>query len=135
MDLMQYGISDNNLSFLKKKQDSSELIIQTGTVSTTGELVSYTPATGKTFYFISARIRNTTTAGILAVDAQVENNGTAKFYLRVEDDTTNQQYKPIDEVLGAPDSLVGDGAKKYRINITANASSNTIHGTLIGWIE
>lgn len=140
-DFAQYALAESDIQFLKKKQDEGNLIIQTGTLSTTGELVSYTPATGKKFYLARAK----SVADITAVDgnviAELQNNGVVKDYFieRARSSLGFQERGLTHTPSGSysiiqGDSLVGDGIKKYRINITSLTSA-TAFGILLGWIE
>lgn len=145
MDSCSYGVVDFNLGFLKRKMDDGDIIDVTGTRSATGVLVSFVPASGKTFYLLKASMIAELDAntGDSKVVSQVRNNTAVKDWLGSFNEMkasgsgvggAGQQGK-TDSVIF--DSLVGDGAKSYDINISVYVvpDGGITYGTLHGWIE
>ena len=145
MDISQYAVTSGDLEFLKRKLDNSEIVNVVGTATGTGVIVSYTPASGKTFYLVAASLvtqLNDLNADCLVI-AQVRNDTTVKDYMLCNNETKasgsgvggasgGQKTKSV-----IMDMLIGNGAKSYDINIStfSNGDGATACGTLFGWIE
>lgn len=143
MDLSMYGISETDLEFLRQKEKEGNLISVTGTLSATGELVAYTPITGKTFHLItaSAFADGASDNDLIRWIVQVRNNTTVKDYLGGSSDSNltgdaghgAQSFKTKSIIVA--DSLEGDGIKKYDLNISTYTAAGTVYGTILGWVE
>lgn len=118
-----------DLEFLKGKADSSDIIIVTGSRSTDGDIVSYTPASGKTFYHVKSQtVTDGASAGVSYYIVSLNNDGTDKDFL------VGVEAEPhANSVIF--DSLVGDGSKKYSLSLNVVGAAITVYGTIFGWIE
>lgn len=140
MDLMQYGVTSGDIEFLRRKELDGNLIIATSSNSATGDAASYVPATGKTFFLYAAKF----TVGTFFAEGsnpvcELQNDGTNVETGVIVGNTDTAVGRsianPTYNFIIKGDSLVGDGAKAYTIDIISNAASVTIYGTIIGWLE
>ena len=144
MDLAQYGLSESDIEFLRKKSLSGDLIIVTGSATTVTDICSYTPASGKTFflYKASAFSKNVANSGVTYNWlAELQNNAVVKDYFGGQGTsnfqngaTSSANVFPKTESVIHGDSLIGDALKKYRLYLSV-VTSATVYGTIIGWIE
>ena len=146
MDLAEYGLVEHDLAFLKEKLDNSELITVHGNRSTTGEITSYTPATGYTFYHIKSMITAVGDMGggnmtVGTITVSVRNDSTIKDVLGGSgQDNTNSSFDNdptptfTRNYSDIPDKLIGNSSKKYSLNCDT-IDGGTVYGTIIGYIE
>ncbi len=135
----------SDISFLRNKANSGDLVIVTGNLNAVGgELVSFTPPTGKTFYLYKASITSNTVNSASAqkfVRVEVRNDGVVMDYLAGSSSAwfsgssnagAGSNIPKVETTILA-DKLVGDSIKKYSLEVIT--SSLDCYGTLIGWTE
>ncbi len=129
----------SDLEFLRQKELDGDLIKITGTNSGTGDTVSYVPVTGKTFFLISASLTVESVdpfATQHSVRVELQNDGTTRDgWFHYHDNSPSELSSLKNDFNMIGDSLVGDSAKAYSIDIISNSFSETIRGTIVGWIE
>lgn len=147
MDIAEYGLIEHDIRFLKERLDNSELITVHGNRTTTGEITSYTPATGFTFYHIKSYITligNEDTNGVNAqITVSVQNDSSTKDILggtglnNANSSFWNNSNADASRVISdIPSKLVGNSTKKFMLNLDATSSASiTVYGTIIGYIE
>lgn len=136
----------SDLEFLRQKMLSGDLVSVTGN-ATAGEIISYVPATGKTFFHISSEIFDASIVGgsgtYRVVIADVKNDVTTidtmggSFGQHYSYQATNYGGGGVSKGKSTiPSKLVGNSSKKFSVNILSNGSSaGTIYATITGWIE
>lgn len=131
------GFDMGDLQFLRDLAIAGNLIIITGSRSTTGEILSYTPANGKSFFFYKAGVTTSdTSTGTGTALVEIRNDGTAKDYLGGSDPQGGGPSLTKVESTIMADKLIGNGTKKYSLHLTVfNDTSLTIYGSMEGWIE
>jgi hypothetical protein len=137
-DFSQLNIALPDIEFLRKKSLLGDLIIVNGTrTGTIGEICSYTPATGKTFFLYAAKITRNALGGasINTARAQLKNDITIVDYFETIDVATGGAWLSESSIIKG-DKLVGNGAKKYLLDLTVLSTVTVVvKGTIIGWIE
>jgi hypothetical protein len=129
-----FGESQTEIEFLQSKSDSSNLIIVAGSGTTTGAFVTYTPASGKTFVLVGAKVvLNCTSTN--PVDVQLRNNGAVRELAFGLAATSAGISSFGYEYVTRGDTLVGDGAKTYDLNVSVNTDSHRFAGTIEGYLE
>jgi len=135
------GVIDlGDIEFLRLKSLNGDLIIVVGSVTATGEIVQYTPTTGKTFFLYKAAVFLANRSGSFAQSAEAEvrndtnNKDTIGYGGQFAAGNSGQALRNESIIQG--DKLIGNSTKKYSVNCThiANAAL-TLHATIIGWIE
>jgi len=131
VDLGEEVIDMGDLEFLQGKEDAGDLLSSTGTVNNVGTAASIIPANGKTFYPTSASF--THESGITGGDViQLQNDGVAIDTKQVAIPTSNATHTvPFTNIMR---SLVGDGIKIYRIEVTISGGLSNTSGSLEGYI-
>lgn len=147
-DLFEYGLTDTDIQFLKKKLDEGNLITVHGNRTTSGEICAYTPSTGYTFYHLKSLITVSGKSGAagnqesVIIIVSVQNDGTTKDVIGGSG-VPNQSNSAFFNASAAaasrnfsdiPDKLVGNSTKKYSLNCDS-ISHGTVYGTIIGYIE
>ncbi len=124
-----------DLEFLRDKQLAGDLVSATGIVTTASPvtIVSIIPAVGKTFFIAKSNVVQTTEgSGVQTGVASLQNDGTIK-------DTRRARMLDVETVnlpgTIASDSLVGDGAKEYRMQKTTGLAIVHMSATILGWIQ
>ena len=133
----------SDIEFMSIKQFQGKILKADGSVATAAEIASIVPATGKTFYIAGASVAFDDTSITSA-------NSAARVALR--NDTVTLEVKIFEgkivssgsgiggrayvtEVFALKgDSLIGNGAKKYSLNVEA-VTNCTSYGMLYGFIE
>lgn len=120
-----------DLEFLAGKQVAGDLVVLEGSRArnSVGSIVSFVPATGKTFFIVDSQIQ-----GINFSQAIVEVVNDVTSRGKYASDTT---FVPLRDFIVKSDGLIGDASKNYSIDITTAASAGTvpINATLEGWIQ
>jgi len=134
--VLNLGMGD--LEFLRDKELAGDIVTATGLNNAVAPVTvtSITPAAGKTFFLVKATGYIGTNAAVLsAVQVDIENDGTAKesFDSIIPPLAVNIPSQ-IDFGLVA-DSLVGDGAKIYRIQKVQGIVLVYVSGMIEGWIQ
>ncbi len=122
----------NELEFLASKAAAGKLIIVSGTTTSTGSVCSYTPANGATFILYKASVRMSSGSSNTGFTSQLRNNGTVLETIYGGTGTINGVPSSPEFIIKG-DQLIGDGSKKYDINISAISSAG-IAGTIIGYL-
>ena len=117
------GVSD--LEFLEQLSEDLRLFEITGSSTTVSQIVSITPQTGSTFFFLAATIQNTQTVNTL--DCSIINDGTTR------EAVTLQALEFYDFAIPM-DRLVGNSIKSFSINQLDDLPGST-NATLWGWVE
>ncbi len=116
---------NSDLQFLRLLSQDDRLVIETNTGTTSGDMITVTPATGTTFFFLGAAVTNTD-AGGLTGNFQLTNNGIVRDFVRLTDIQTHTFSLPIDR-------LVGTGMDSFILEaLTTNVNSES---ALYGWNE
>lgn len=119
------------IQFLQSKSDAGNLIMVNGSISSaTGVITSYTPASSTTFVVVMAKINWTVGTG--SSTTQLRNNTTVRETSTGVMGSGQQPYNY--EYIIRGDTLVGDGAKTYDLNCSAN-TGQTIYGVILGYLE
>lgn len=134
MDSCAYGLSNTDIQFIKQKSDEGNLVFVQGQITATGEVVTYTPATGKTFYLLKARVLFVQANLNNSQTVELRNDGVAKETLRADNDDANSAVYPMEFILTG-DKLVGNGSKKYSIECTINPVPTPVRGHILGYLE
>lgn len=147
MDFGQYGLAESDIQFLKQKLDEGNLVTAHNSRTTTGEICAITPASGKIFYHVKSYITligtEDTNGANTEVKVSLQNDGTTKDILGGSG-LNNANTGFFNQAVGTvtrnhsdlPDKLIGDGAKKYRLNVDSTSSASiTVYGTIIGYYE
>jgi len=130
-----------DIEFLRQKSLNGDLIIVTGSVTATGEIVQYTPATGKTFFIYLGQTFHSNRGAVAGAygEAEIRNDGTVKDTIGTAFNASSgasNAYTPQARSVITGDKLVGNAVKKYSIHCTVIQSASTrLFATLIGWIE
>ena len=115
------NISD--LEFLVELAELGSLVIEEGAITTTGDMVTITPDTGTTFFYLGAVVQNTDT---LEGVARIINNGTVREAITLQANEIYEFKIPLDRIVGNM-----SGTFQLR-GITVDIS---MQGTLYGWTE
>lgn len=115
------GSSLSEVQFLASQASLGNLIVVTGNVTATGTVVSYTPATGKTFTLYSAdfAIADSVVSENVQIQMDLKNDTTIQASLygtTAFGASGSQQIKDKFSVKG--DQLIGNSSKKYSIVAT-----------------
>lgn len=126
------GLGD--LEFLRDKQLAGDLIVATGTTLAAAPVTvtSIIPASGKTFFIANSNYVHEGGGTTDETETQLQNDGVVKDIKRTT--LANARDLFIDGVV-IGDSLVGDGAKIYRIQKTVGLAATNTSGTILGWIQ
>jgi len=130
------GGSLGDLEFLRGKQVAGDLIIAAGNTAAaaTTDVVTVTPAAGKTFFIADYNsIIENSTGGAISAQVNLKNDGTIKDSRSCTILLTVSFQTGVATIRG--DSLVGDGAKVYKIDKTEGGASVEVWSTITGWIE
>ena len=113
-----------DIELLIELAELGQLVIEEGSITTVGDMVTITPDTGTTFFFLGATVQNTDAT--LDGTAEIQNNGTVQEAVKLAPDEFYEFKLPLDR-------LVGNMNKTYILTgITPNTS---MQGTLYGWTE
>jgi len=118
-------LAHNDLEFLKDLSENLRLIIVTGSITTAGNIIAVIPDTGTTFFFLGGSVQNTD-AGGLEGDFTIENDGTERERVKLQQNEFYEWKLPMDR-------LVGNMSKVFRFRGLDGAVSAT--ATLYGWNE
>ena len=134
--LWQRGKRLSDIEFLSIKDFQGKFIQVTGTrasASGDGEIVSYTPATGKFFYFVGARAETTVASGTSLVRVDLKNDGTERQRHDMGTNLTSHEFS--NKYHG--DHIDGNSSKKYSADadFTAGTGSKTVQVRIWGFIE
>ena len=114
----------SDIEFVQQLILDGRLIIQKETNTSSGVLVSQTPDTGTTYWFLGAVIQNTDAAA--EGSFSIINNGTTRELVTLQVNEIYEFRIPLDR-------LVGNMSRVFSINgITANINSEV---TMYGWNE
>jgi len=120
-EVLPSQISD--LEFLEKLAEDDRLFFDQGEITTNGTIVSVTPQTGTTFFFLGAVIENTDT---VTGEFQVTNNGIIRELVTLPQDAIHDFVLPMDKLVGnSLDIFLLEG-------LTANVEARA---SLYGWFE
>lgn len=127
----------NELLFLQSKADAGNLIIVTGSVTSNGVVISYTPATGKTFVLYMAKVTIITSdTATVKTTIQLRNNTTVKdtigFGFNANTLTPTDWNKKF---IIKGDILIGNSSNTYDINLSGISANAIVYGTIIGYLE
>ena len=115
---------NSDLQFLRQLSEDDRIIIQTNVGTTSGDMITITPDTGTTFFFLGASVTNTDGAAI--GEFQLTNNGIIRDWVQLAAGATHTFSLPIDR-------LVGNMSNSFILEaITTNVNSLT---SLYGWNE
>lgn len=112
------------VQFLGTQFTNGNGIITFGSITSTGVVCSYTPATGKTFTLYRARCNNNNTA---TCTADLRNNTTINDSISCNNQIVSTDYG----IKG--DQLIGNSSKTYDINGTIG--TGTLKGSIEGYIQ
>ena len=116
-------IANSDLAFLQNLTEDLRLVIQTGSISTANDIITITPDTGTTFYFLGGVIQNTDT---LEGEFQIVNNGQVREIVLLQADEIYEIKLPLDR-------LVGNMSDTF--TITGNTADISATASLFGWNE
>ena len=117
-------IPHSDLSFLESLAEDSRLIFLENQITASGTLISITPDTGTTFFFLKASVQNfddTTTTDITLINA-----GTTREQITLAPGERHTFQLPFDR-------LVGNMSNSFQID-SAEATTQ-VQGSLYGWVE
>ena len=118
------SIPQSDLQFLRGLAEDSRIVVQTNTGTTSGDMITITPDTGTTFFFLGASVTNTD--GAAAGTFQLTNDGTIRDFVQIAFGDNHTFTLPIDRI-------VGNMSRSFILEaLTANVNSLT---TLYGWNE
>ena len=123
----QFGIdtSSPDIAFLRALSIQGRMRYFNGIGTGVSTIVSFTPTTGETFFFLRGEV----STGSANPTFRVENDGNERLTGIIGTDF-NAGHRDIN--IGI-DSLVGDGMKTYSIlNLTAVV---TVRAVMVGWVE
>lgn len=124
------GLGD--LEFLRDAELSGDLLLAFNTRSTVGVGASIVPASGKTFFIVAAQI-SLAAASLTQAFAQLRNNGTIIDTIATGLNA-NTEVVPTKSIIRG-DSLIGNGAAAFDLNINIITIAVNITTTLEGWIQ
>lgn len=124
-----------DLEFVRDEELLGDLIKLFGTRSTVGIIVSTTPATGKTFFFIVATLNTDAPNDFQRIRAQIRNNAVVREELVVGWTAAGGGFMGNDGSKQRGDSLIGNGALVYDLNLAKIDNALTTSGTMQGWIQ
>ena len=116
------SIQSSSIQYLESLAEDSRIIFREGSLVAQGTIVSITPETGTSFYFLGASLCNQD-----PTDEQfftIINNGIVRQNIIVGADDTKYSTIPMDRI-------VGDGVGSYQIDIENNVDS---FATMWGYI-
>lgn len=126
------GLGD--LEFLRGKQLAGDLLTSTGSTSAVGPvtITSIIPANLKTFYLAKSRLTTAEKGAAGPIVCQTQNDGVNKeeFSIEITVDRTTEHAGQL-----AGDSLIGDGARIYRMQKVTGVNLISCNGFLEGWVE
>jgi len=129
------GTSD--LEFLRDKELSGDIQKQQGTRNSTGVIVSFTPAIGVTYFFLSASVgAQSPTARFYSL--QVRNNAVIRDHMVLKiagAGATGDQNTNADNSHQRIDRLIGDGALIYDLNINLISGATECNACMEGWTQ
>ena len=111
----------SDLAFLQNLTEDLRLTINTGSITTAGDIITITPDTGTTFYFLGGVIQNTDTA---VGEFQIVNNGQIREIVVLQADEIYEIKLPLDR-------LVGNMSDTF--TITGNTANISATASLFGW--
>ena len=118
------SIPQSDLQFLRALAEDSRIVIQTNIGTTSGDMITITPDTGTTFFFLGASVTNTD--GVTTGTFQLTNDGTIRDFVELPTGENHTFTLPIDR-------LVGNMSRSFILEaLTADVNSLT---TLYGWNE
>lgn len=137
LTILQKGGRLSDIEFMSVKQFKGKLKKVEGSTSSTGTITSFTPATGKTFYLAGAHVQQVavTPVTVYSWHAELKNDTTVVDNCGGNGSASFATYSLPQRFELKGDSLVGDGAKTYSINIVSNADGVTLEGMIYGFIE
>ena len=115
--------ANSDLQFLHNLADSLRAVSLIGNISTAGDIITVTPDTGTTFFFLGGVIQNTDT---LEGEFQVVNDGTIREIVVLQANEIYEIKLPLDR-------LVGDMMKTF--TITGNTAAISASASMFGWNE
>lgn len=150
-DYSDFNKKLSDIEFIRQKQIEGNLIKLVSTeFSGNADQISYVPASGKTFYFLKAKLYpvNDTTAPQLTsgaglsrrADVEITNDGTVidvltwdyqSYMVSTDDSAPTFGVGQFDS--NVFDSLIGNASKAFKL--TSTNTSGTYRVTLLGWIE
>ena len=114
-----------DIAFLESIAENRRLFEATSSSTTVSEIVSITPDTGTTFFFLAATIQNTQTVNTL--DCSIINDGVTREAVTLQPLEFYDFAIPIDR-------LVGDMVKTFSVNQLDDLPGSA-NATLWGWLE
>ena len=114
-----------DIAFMRRLSIQGRMRYFQGQVSGAGDIVSFTPANGETFFFLTASVN----AETVSADIEVLNDGMSRWLQNVHSAVVNLYSINI-----GIDSLVGDGSKAYSITSDGFGGALT-NASMIGWVE
>lgn len=157
MDLMQYGITSSEVEFLAKKERDGNLVWSISSEFTTNaDQITITPASGKTFYLVQAKLYPVTDSIVTSsgavstenrrVDVELTFDGTIKDVLTHDMETTygvtgvagtfaqgNAAVTGQYNTLAKGISMTGNGVKT--VKLTSTNTSGTYRVSVLGYYE
>jgi len=120
-EVLPSQISD--LEFLEKLAEDDRLVFEQGEITTNGTIVSVTPQTGTTFFFLGAVVDNTDT---VTGEFQITNNGIIRELVTLPQNGIHDFVLPMDKLVGNTlDIFLLEG---LTTDVSARAS-------IFGWLE
>ena len=128
---IQRLIAESNLQFQKDLVDNLQMINRSGSATGTGDIISFTPPTGTTFYYLGASYSQIETTAIwlneILVNIGTENAGDTKEDYEFSGTTT-----PF--VFGSPMfSMIGNDTRTVALEADNASGSGTMRGNLWGF--
>jgi len=126
------GLGD--LEFLRDKELAGDMILSNVAKTVIGVGASIIPAIGKTFFHVKSHL---SPVGIASNNtrAELRNDGTRIDAMAYSSNNAVPDSTPGDSKVGVADSLIGDGAKAFDINIISLTGAPTINTSMQGWIQ
>ena len=116
-------LAHSDLSFLQNLTEDLRLTINTGSITTANDIITITPDTGTTFYFLGGVIQNTDT---IEGEFQIVNNGQVREIVLLQADEIYEIKLPLDRLVGN---------MRDTFTITGNTALVSATASLFGWNE
>lgn len=126
----------SDLEFLRDTELLGDIQKVVGSRNSTGVIISFTPANGITFFFLSATLSpGTATSRICHTD--IRNNGVVRDHLscKIGGGAQSDVSTVVDDSHQRIDKLIGDGALIYDLNIVLISGASNFNATLEGWTQ
>jgi len=129
------GLGD--LEFLRDKELAGDLLTATNSRTSIGTNAVIIPASGKTFFFVTAGVAYHENALNAQSSTEIQNNTVRIDFLIIASDDAagNEGGNRVDRTSVQGNSLVGNGVLEFRHEIIATATTNIILSMIQGWIQ